>query len=205
MAAGELKEALKQKYDQKPRTSGHSIDGARVLNLIDSDTYKLTEEGELATTVLAGEGVSTLEQLLEYKSNIATVLVDTHPSVATFLRNRYLQHPDVKVLVEVLDGNTGGLRFIDLLGTLITEYPNVYLNVFCTSRSREEARKLIRQGNQKAITEQREKWEQFLRSNIISNFVQQLKHVGILSADTPSHSGKLSEFDPENTIWKLRS
>ncbi|AHG05116.1 hypothetical protein HALDL1_03710 [Halobacterium sp. DL1] len=34
--------------------------------------------------------------------------------------------------------------------------------------------------------------------------MQQLKHIGALAAETHSHSGKISEYDPAAKPWVLR-
>jgi len=39
---------------------------------------------------------------------------------------------------------------------------------------------------------------------VLFNFVQQLKHIGVLAAETRSHSGKISEYDPDAKPWILR-
>ena len=38
----------------------------------------------------------------------------------------------------------------------------------------------------------------------LSDFVQQLKHIGILAAEKRSHSGKISEYDAQAKPWMLR-
>jgi hypothetical protein len=39
---------------------------------------------------------------------------------------------------------------------------------------------------------------------VLFNFVQQLKHIGVLAAETRSHSGKISEYDPGAKQWMVR-
>jgi hypothetical protein len=36
------------------------------------------------------------------------------------------------------------------------------------------------------------------------DFVQQLKHIGILAIETRSHSGEISEYDAKAKPWVLR-
>lgn len=198
-------DALIARYDQSRGTARYSIEGAQVLGFLSDSPCRLTEEGPLCTTLLAGDGVQTLPELDDYKSAVSTVLHESHPATATLLRNAYLRHPDIQILIEAMDHGNGPIPFLDLLERLITQYPNVFLNVFCVNRYRQDARELIRKGDGQLIVQEREYWESFLHSNIIQNFVQQLKHVGILTADTLSHGGSLSEFDPEAVAWELRS
>jgi hypothetical protein len=43
-----------------------------------------------------------------------------------------------------------------------------------------------------------------IRANVLFNFVQQLKHIGVLDGETRSHSGKIREYDPDSKPWLLR-
>jgi hypothetical protein len=198
-------DVLMAEYNQSRGTARYSIDGAQVLGFLSDSPCKLTAEGPLCTTLLAGDGVKTLADLMEYKSAVDTVVHESHPATATLLRNAYLRHPDIQILIEAIDRGNGAVRFIDLLRTLVTQYPNVFLNVFCTTQGRKDARDLIKKGDSQLIIDKRKYWESFLHSNIIQNFVQQLKHIGILTKSTPSHSRSLSEFDPNDITWELRS
>jgi hypothetical protein len=40
-----------------------------------------------------------------------------------------------------------------------------------------------------------------IRNNVVFNFVQQLKHVGVLAPETRSHSGAMAEYDPDEKPW----
>lgn len=201
----QLLSRMESHYGLKESSSQYCRKGAQVLGLISEEPHSLTTQGNLARATLAGDGVTTLSTLATRKNAVSTVLHENSPTIATLLRNAYLRHPDVQLLVDALGSFEGPVPFIDLLERLVTRYPNAFLNVFCTQRSRETARELIRQGEAQRIVDDRENWQQFLRSNIIQNFVQQLKHVGILTAETPSHSASLSTFDPAAVEWGLRS
>ena len=84
------------------------------------------------------------------------------------------------------------------------EYPNVFLNTFCTRSGRARARELIENGRMSRSYEDEAVWKDIIRTNVLFNFVQQLKHIGILAAETRSHSGKISEYDAESKPWVLR-
>ncbi|MFO8114767.1 MAG: hypothetical protein R6U01_05310 [Halorubrum sp.] len=43
-----------------------------------------------------------------------------------------------------------------------------------------------------------------IRNNVLFNFVQQLKHVGVLAPETRSHSGAIREYDPDEKPWVVR-
>lgn len=42
------------------------------------------------------------------------------------------------------------------------------------------------------------------RTNVLFNFVHQLKHIGVLAGETRSHSGKISDYDAAEKPWILR-
>lgn len=42
-----------------------------------------------------------------------------------------------------------------------------------------------------------------LPTNVLFDFVQQFKHIGVLAAETRSHSGKISEYGPDGGPWVL--
>jgi len=45
-------------------------------------------------------------------------------------------------------------------------------------------------------------WTDVIRTNVLFNFVQQLKHVvGVLAPETRSHSGAIAEYDPDTKPW----
>jgi hypothetical protein len=46
-------------------------------------------------------------------------------------------------------------------------------------------------------------WKNIIPTNLF-NFVQQFKHIGVLVAATRSHSGAISEYDPDAKPWMLR-
>lgn len=201
----ELVEMLETAYGQSGGTIDYSVKGASTLGLISGPTHTLTEYGRLAIAVLDGSGIETLSQLRSAKRETrGTVVIDTYPEIATFLRSRYLQHPDVRSLVEVLEQLDEEIELPDLLLELLQRKPNVFLNLFCKQSYREDAREHIQTGTGVEIAKNRELWESYLRSNVLQNFVQQLKHIGILAPETPSHHKKLSEYNPTSAAWKPR-
>ncbi|MFO7988309.1 MAG: hypothetical protein R6U16_02365, partial [Desulfotignum sp.] len=82
---------------------------------------------------------------------------------------------------------------------------NVFLNTFCTQAGRTRARELIEAGQVSRIYDEEAVWKDIIRTNVLFNFVQQLKHIGVLNAATRSHSGAISEYDPDAKPWILRS
>ena len=170
-----------------------------------TDRFTLTDQGELAAMVLRGSGISTLEDLDAVKSDVGrSTVVAEHQPLAILLRNCYERHPEFRLLLDALRKEGPRIHFPDLVRRLVHEYPNVFLNTFCTRAGRTRARELIEAGQTSRIYEEEAVWKDIIRTNVLFNFVQQLKHIGVLAADTRSHSGKISEYDPDVKPWVLR-
>jgi hypothetical protein len=109
------------------------------------------------------------------------------------------------LLLDALRKEGPTIHFPDLVRRLVHEYPNVFLNTFCTQAGRTRARELIEAGQTSRIYEEEAVWKDIIRTNVLFNFVQQLKHIGVLAAETRSHSGAISEYDPDAKPWVLRA
>jgi hypothetical protein len=170
-----------------------------------NNQYTLTEQGELAATVLHGSGITTLHELDAVKQSIgrSTVVAERQP-LAILLQNCYERHPEFRLLLDALRKEGPRIHFPDLLRRLVHEYPNVFLNTFCTRSGRTRARELIEAGRVSRIYEDEAVWKDIIRTNVLFNFVQQLKHIGILTADTRSHSGPISDYNADAKPWLLR-
>jgi len=188
----------------------HIYDGATVLGLISGgDRCTLSERGRLVATTLNGYSVDTLADLERLKPDRGIVVADEHPPIATLLRSQYTEHPEARLLFQALSELSGETLFPELLEVLVNQYPNVFLNVFCTANrapgqsesGREQARALIEAGNPERIYKEEQVWKRVVRSNIFQNFVQQLKHIGVLAAETSGHSGKLADYDASKKPW----
>lgn len=66
-----------------------------------------------------------------------------------------------------------------------------------TRCGQERARALIEDGKTAALYQDRNVWADVVRNNVLFNFVQQLKHVGVLDPETRSHSERMAAYDPE--------
>ena len=170
-----------------------------------TDQFTLTDQGELAATVLRGYGISTLPELDAVKSDVGrSTVVAEHQPLAILLRNCYERHPEFRLLLDVLRKEGPRIHLPDLVRRLVHEYPNVFLNTFYTRAGRTRARELIEAGQVSLIYEEEAVWKDIIRTNMLFNFVQQLKHIGVLAAETRSHSGAISEYDAEAKPWILR-
>ncbi|MFP9191390.1 hypothetical protein ACLI4Q_06995 [Natrialbaceae archaeon A-CW1-1] len=203
LTTDELIDTLEDEYDFGAGDS--ALRSARSLGLLtDGDRCELTDQGELAATVLKGQRIETLPDLDDIKSDVrGSTVVDTHRPLAILLRNCYERHPEFRLLLDALEKEGPRIYFPALLERLVHEYPNVFLNTFCTRTGRSRARELIEDGRTARIYTDEEVWKDVVRSNVLFNFVQQLKHIGILSGQTRSHSGSMSEYDPDEKPWLL--
>lgn len=201
-----IADVIKDEYGFSATTG--AINGARVLAIVDEehDAFHLTEQGTLAATVLAGSGIDSLSALKDVKDAIPRghTVYDHYPTLATLLRTLFLRHPEMRLLVEAL----GELRaecvtVPEVIELLVRTYPNVFLNLFCTRSGREDARAYIERGAFEAIYGNEETWKDLIRSNVIFNFVHQLRHAGILAAETSGHGRALEEFDPDAKPWYI--
>ncbi|WP_310905299.1 hypothetical protein [Natrinema sp. 1APR25-10V2] len=204
LAGDELVDVLADEYEFGAGKSARQ--SALSLGLLQrDDRYTLTDQGELAATVLRGAGISTLQELDEVKGEVGrSTVVEEHQSLAILLQNCYERHPEFRLLLDALRKEGPSIHFPDLLRRLVHEYPNVFLNTFCTRASRTRARELIEAGQISRIYEEEAIWKDVIRTNVLFNFVQQLKHIGVLAAETRSHSGKISDYDPDSKPWLLR-
>lgn len=197
---------LEDEYDFSA-TRG-AIDGAEVLGIVESmgSDLRLTEQGELVRVVLAGSGVRSLSDLQKTKESIprGQTVSEQYPPLATLLRNLMLRHPELRLFVEALAELRRELVTVpEIIELLVRQYPNVFLNLLCTTSGREEARSYIERGRMDEIYRRDEVWRDVLRTNVLFNFVHQLRHVGILSPETTGHGRALSEYDPDEKPWIL--
>jgi hypothetical protein len=205
LAGDELADVIEAEYGFGAGTQARR--SALSLGLLEgSERFTLTDQGELAATVLRGSGISTLQELDAIKNDVGrSTVVAEHQPLAILLRNCYERHPEFRLLLDALRKEGPRIHFPDLVRRLVHEYPNVFLNTFCTQAGRTRARELIEAGQTSRIYKEEAVWKDIIRTNVLFNFVQQLKHIGVLNAETRSHSGKISEYDPDAKPWILRA
>ena len=180
-----------------------AVRSARTLGLLTAGSpHELTRQGELSATVLRGYGVEELDDLRLCKEETrGRTVAEVHEPLATLLHNAFARHPEFGLLLDALRETGPRVHFLDLVEHLVHHYPNVFLSAVCTSRGAERARKLIEAGETERLYTDRAVWGDVVRNNVLFNFVQQLKHVGVLHPDTRSHSGAMSEYDPDEKPW----
>ncbi|MFW5938909.1 MAG: hypothetical protein ACOCSD_00920 [Halolamina sp.] len=201
LARDELVDALADEYGFGAGDS--AVASARTLGLLTPGTpHELTEQGELSATVLRGYGIEELDDLRLTKAEThGSTVAAVHRPLAILLRNAFARHPEFGLLLDALRKEGPRVHFLDLVERLVQEYPNVYLSAFCTTRGADRARRLIESGETRRLYTDPGVWRDVIRTNVLFNFVQQLKHVGVLSPSTRSHSGAMSEYDPDEKPW----
>jgi len=180
-----------------------TVASARTLGLLARGSpHDLTSQGELAATVLRGYGIEELDDLRLTKTDVGrSTVAEVHPPLAVLLRNSFSRHPEFGLLLDALRKEGPRIHFLDLVERLVREYPNVFLSAFCTTRGATRARELIERGKTARLYRDPSVWRDVVRNNVLFNFVQQLKHVGVLAPETRSHSGTMSEYDPDEKPW----
>ncbi|QKY19055.1 hypothetical protein B4589_001205 [Halolamina sp. CBA1230] len=201
LARDELVDALADEYGFG--AGGAAVSSARTLGLLTSgQPYDLTEQGELSATVLRGYGVEELDDLRLVKEEThGSTVAEIHRPLGILLRNAFARHPEFGLLLDALRQEGPRVHFLDLVERLVHEYPNVFLSAFCTERGAERARELIETGKTRRLYADPSVWRDVIRNNVLFNFVQQLKHVGVLAPETRSHSGAIDEYDPDEKPW----
>ncbi|MCG1006330.1 hypothetical protein [Halorubrum lacusprofundi] len=201
LARDELVDAIADEYSFG--AGDETIASARTLGLLSvGSPHELTAQGELAATVLRGYGIEELDDLRLTKEDVARrTVVEVHPPLAVLLRNSFVRHPEFGLLLDALRKEGPRVHFLDLVERLVREYPNVFLSAFCTTRGAARARELIERGETARLYRDRGVWTDVIRTNVLFNFVQQLKHVGVLAPETRSHSGAIAEYDPDTKPW----
>jgi len=203
LARDELVDALATEYSFGAGDA--AVASARTLGLLTGERpHELTEQGELSATVLRGYGVEALDDLRLLKAETrGSTVAERHRPLAILLRNAFSRHPEFGLLLDALRAEGPRVHFLDLVERLVHEYPNVFLGAFCTTRGAARARQLIESGQTRRLYADQSVWRDVIRNNVLFNFVQQLKHVGVLSAATRSHSGAMTEYDPDEKPWIL--
>ncbi|MDZ5811414.1 hypothetical protein U4E84_08650 [Halorubrum sp. AD140] len=201
LARDELVDAIADEYGFG--AGDEAVASARTLGLLAAGSpCELTSQGELAATVLRGYGIESLDDLRLAKTDVARrTVAEVHPPLAVLLRNSFARHPEFGLLLDALRKEVPRVHFLDLLRRLVHEYPNVFLSAFCTTRGATRARKLIERGETERLYRDSSVWRDVIRTNVLFNFVQQLKHVGVLAPETRSHSGPIREYDPDEKPW----
>ncbi|MGQ3721132.1 hypothetical protein [Natrialba aegyptia] len=183
-----------------------TIRGASTLGLLEKkgDSYSLSDDGVMAMSNLNGEGVDTIDDLNELKNRTSykhTLYVE-NPAVATLLRKQYKEHPEFRTLDEVIDDfETKRIPLNRLTKELCKEYPNIFLNVFCSSDKRTKARKLIEGGDPDPLHSDMDTWREVMLQNVYDNFTRQLRQIGVLDPRTDVYYGRKNDFSPKEYPW----
>jgi hypothetical protein len=204
----EMKNQLEKKYSLSNESLKHVITGASVLGLIElNGGVDLTASGELGCAVLEQHRINSLSDLhrLKEKSERNDTIRKVEPLIALWLTDQFRKHPEFNILYNTIQDRPSEkpVLITEIARELIYEYPNTFLNLFCTSKptSIEKVRQLLESNDQDKIVDDLDVFREVLNQNIIQNFTRQLKHIGVLSTKTSSTNVPKEEYDPESYPW----
>jgi len=204
-------------YEASPQglnTVGHSLTLARTLGLVTrtGKTYRLTDEGDLSFLLLHGvvenlpdnylgldmskydtvekRMFRTLGQFKKEGQYRNKKLYTLSTELATFLRNQYMNIPDIRLLTLILASYRGNrIELSKAMALVALESPDAFLGLFCSRGKEDEFRELVE--DEDPTVEDREFREDLLDiagANSLYNFLYQIWNVGILRDGTdPVH------------------
>ncbi|WP_267644039.1 hypothetical protein [Haloarchaeobius amylolyticus] len=184
-----------------------AIDGAVELSLLNQTDLTLSDRGQVAIDFFRGHGVQSLSDLDRIKGGIPQrgSLFEENSTIGTFLQDVFRRHPDFELLYQAIQSfNRQSVTVPDVIERLVTQYPNVFLSLFCLPEQRSTAVEYLEVGDESEIYQNESVWKELIRQNIIQNFTLQLKHLGVIMPRTKVHSSTLSSFDPTSYPWYLR-
>jgi len=204
----ELTSEISTEYQLGETAVRNSIEACSVLGLIEKRSeITLTRSGQVCVSILASEGIESLPELRELKSDTShnRTLRSVKPVLSEWLQQQYRLHPEFNAIYEIIqDFEPGeGIELTEISRVLIEEHPNVFLRVFCTEKedSRRHARRLIMQGQGEEIINDPDTFRGVLRHNIVQNFKRQMAHLGVITGEGGTTTEKIEEFDPEEYPW----
>lgn len=209
MSNKSCKEAIvNHEYGIGAKTAPHLLTLAKTLQLLEradgiADGVQLTDAGRMGYYLLRGktefphkeepsiqESCETiLKMIQEWKDDAryrSIVVYESDSEVAAFLRDRYLSIPDVRLMVRVLSAHPGTSGELSrILAEIATEAPEVYLNLFIDYRRESDFKSLMKNSSFDVDdVEFQEKMLAYASGDALYNFVRQLIHVKILTADS---------------------
>lgn len=198
----QIKSLVEQTSYPFQRELGQMIGLAQSLGLIVdyNNKLELTDQGRLAVTTLRGKDITTVSELKEAKPSRKS-LVETHPALAVFLRNRFAAIPEYQTLFRVLLAYPEGISIRQLCQQLIDNHPDTFTNLlYVPYQDNRNAPQLIETGRGFEIYEDSEYMKKILHSQFLSNTVSQFRSIGILHSDTSPIEPK-SKLEPEEDYW----
>ncbi|MDG5777287.1 hypothetical protein VB773_09095 [Haloarculaceae archaeon H-GB2-1] len=207
---------LEEVYSESPQglsTVMHSVTLARTLRLVTKvdGKYQLTDEGEMAYLLLSGivdhppdvkylemaDSDTLHEKMFKILGAIKksgqyqnTKLFSHSTELATFLRNQYMNIPDVRLLTYILASYRGNrVELSKAMALVALESPDAFLGLFCSSGKEDEFREQVEDENLSVDdSEFQEDLLEIAGSNALYNFLYQIWNVEILIDGTdPVH------------------
>ena len=189
----------------------HLIKGAKTIGLIKDigDGYVLTDEGFLIKTILKTQGRLSIQGLNQMKERLGSKkekrsIYTEYKELATCLRMVYNQNTLFRELIAVLEeAKEKRISFQEMIKKVISDKPNLFLNLFCKERKKEEALLLYQQGEEKEIYEEKDKLREFVMNSAVFTFKKHLIHLGILATNNKIYNKSMKTYNPEKDKWIL--
>lgn len=211
-------------------TSRHVLSLAKTLQLVRSagnSDLQLTEIGRCGYSLLRGriellpQGALGLDSsqlpadsddlLMIYLSNLKSrgkkKLYQSDSEIAVFFRDRYVSIPDVRFFIHILATHQGSRAELSLiLAKVAIESPDVFLNLFVDSSSKDEFKQLMEDaGSAPEDQEFRTALLALASRDYLYNFIYQIWHIGILQDGTqPVHQNDELEMGKFYWEWDER-
>lgn len=204
---------LKKEYDQiawKNKTYSRFIDGANTIGLlnIDNNHYSLSQIGKFCLVYFKSLKILTIDdfkKILEETGGQGNSVYKKYPYLANFLQLIYFQNPDFKKFISVLISfEKKIIYFNEIIDKLLDEFPNLFINFFVKNDAKEKVIDIFLKGNKDDLKKNyNETINKYGHYNFFFSFKRHLKHLGILTNESSSHSKKTEDLDVFQDSWIL--
>ncbi|MBA7527385.1 hypothetical protein ES705_19561 [subsurface metagenome] len=127
-----------------------------------------------------------------------------YKELATCLRMVYNQNTLFRNLVAVLEETKEKrISFQEIIKRVISDKPNLFLNLFCKEKKKEEALELYQQGEEEGIYKDKDNLRAFVMNSAVFTFKKHLIHLGILAPYNVIYNESMKEYEPKEDEWIL--
>jgi len=196
-----------EKIDWRNKTYTEFISGANAIGLVDinENAFELSNIGQFCLEYFKTLDIDSLEKLqgtLDETSRATPIYVKI-PHLAKFLQLIYFQNPDFKKFITILlSFNKKEISFKDLIGKIISDYPNLFLNFFVVPSEREKVLNIYLKGKKEDLMVRIDKTiKNFGLYNLVFAFKRHLVHLGILTKENTVYYGKKEDYTAAEDIW----
>jgi len=190
------------------KTYPQFIKGASILGLITpiKNGYLLSQLGDLCLKYFKETGIedlNTLKTVIRETGGSRNSVHLKYPYLAKFLQLIYFQNLDFRKFITIIKSfNKKRVTFYEILKKLISEYPNLLLNLFIKKDKREAFIKKYLSGDiDISIDGINSIMKNYIYYNSTFSFKLHLQHLGILTKESTSFSTKLEKYDASSDTW----